>query len=41
VLLYIFLYFLPRDAIMHNRRLCRHAVSVCPSVNVRAFCQND
>ena len=37
--------FLPRDA-MHKRGLCRHAVSVRPSVrpsvrHVRTFCQNE
>ena len=32
---------LPRDA-MHKRGLCRHAVSVCPSVcHVRGSCQNE
>jgi len=31
----------PRDA-MHKRGLCRHAVSVCPSVcHVRGSCQNE
>jgi len=33
--------FLPRDA-MHKRGICRHPVSVCPSVrNVRELRQND
>jgi len=53
MILFIFLLFfmilLPRDA-MHKRGLCRHAVSVCPSVrpsvrpsvcHVRGSCQNE
>ena len=33
--LLVTVYFLPRDA-MHERGLCRHAVSVCLSVSVSA-----